>query len=409
MTAKLNKKSYFHLSESRTDELISVYRDGLLHDTLPFWIRHSVDREYGGFIFNLDRDGTIIDTDKAMWIQSRFVWLLSTMYIEVEQNKEWLDLARHGMDFIDRYGYDLDGKMFFLVTRDGKPLRKRRYLSTEYFAVIACAAYGKASGNCSYIDSAYALYDFIKEYPGRADSIPPKVNPEVRPTKSIGPVMLELNTLQILRSCRDDGSCTRRIDELIDEIISDFFHDDTGWILETVGPRGEFIDHFDGRLVAPGHIIEVAWFILEEARVRGGDKYLIELGCRILDWAWDIGWDEEFGGILYYRDVTGRPSAEYWHDMKFWWPQNETIIATLLAYSLTENEKYIQHHTMIHDWAYAHFPDAEHGEWLGYLHRDGSVSNFLKGTIWKGPFHLPRMQLYCWKLLEKMKKYRKGT
>ena len=46
------------------------------------------------------------------------------------------------------------------------------------------------------------------------------------------------------------------------------------------------------------------------------------------------------------------------------------------------------------------FADEEHGEWYGYLHRDGRVSVPLKGNLWKGPFHLPRMQLVCWKLIE---------
>jgi len=58
---------------------------------------------------------------------------------------------------------------------------------------------------------------------------------------------------------------------------------------------------------------------------------------------------------------------------------------------------------MVHDWAYAHFPDPLHGEWFGYLHRDGSLSTSLKGNMWKGPFHLPRMQWYCWQRLEEMR------
>jgi len=85
--------------------------------------------------------------------------------------------------------------------------------------------------------------------------------------------------------------------------------------------------------------------------------------------------------------------------MKFWWPHNEAVIATLLAYTLTGDEKHANRHTMVHAWAHDHFADKEHGEWFGYLHRDGSVSVDLKGNHWKGPFHLPRMQLYCWQLL----------
>jgi len=86
---------------------------------------------------------------------------------------------------------------------------------------------------------------------------------------------------------------------------------------------------------------------------------------------------------------------EYWHDMKFWWPHNETIIATLLAYLLIGEQRYAHWHRMVQDWAYKHFPDPEHGEWFGYLHRDGRLSVRLKGDLWKGSYHLPRMELSC--------------
>ena len=135
------------LTPKRIDELISIYRDGLLHDTLPFWIPRCVDREYGGFMMAMDRDGTIIDTDKGMWQQGRFTWLLAHLYNTVEQRAEWLELAKHGIDFIRRYGFDDDGRMFFHVTRDGRPIRKRRYIFTETFGVAALAAYAQASGD----------------------------------------------------------------------------------------------------------------------------------------------------------------------------------------------------------------------------------------------------------------------
>jgi N-acylglucosamine 2-epimerase len=127
------------------------------------------------------------------------------------------------------------------------------------------------------------------------------------------------------------------------------------------------------------------------------------MGTTMLDWMWEIGWDKQYGGILYFRDVKGLPVQEYWHDMKFWWPQNEAVIATLLAYGMTGKTEYADMHKKIHNWAFKHFPDPEYGEWFGYLHRDGSLSNTLKGNIWKGPFHVPRMYLMAWKTLERIK------
>ena len=71
--------------------------------------------------------------------------------------------------------------------------------------------------------------------------------------------------------------------------------------------------------------------------------------------------------------------------MKFWWPHNETILATLLTHLITHDSRYEDMHKKVHDWAYAHFPDSEYGEWFGYLHREGSISSTLKETFGKGP------------------------
>ncbi len=390
------------LTPEGRQQLVAVYRDGLLRDTLPFWINHCVDREYGGFTFALDRDGTVVDTDKGMWTQGRFTWLLGTLYSEVEPRAEWLELARHGIDFIRRYGFDSDGRMFFQVTREGRPVRKRRYIFTETFGVAALAAYARATGDDQARQEAVDLFKLIARYLTTPGLIPPKFNTNVRPMKSLAIPMILIVTAQILRQASDDPICDEWIERSIEEIERDFMKAEYEAVLETVGPNGEFIDHFDGRMLNPGHSIEAAWFIMQEAQHRDNDPQLLKLGTTILDWMWKRGWDEEYGGILYYRDVKGLPVQEYWQDMKFWWPHNEAIIATLMAYQLTGDEKYARWHQMVHDWSYAHFPDPEYGEWFGYLHRDGRLSVPLKGNLWKGPFHLPRMQLRCWQILEQM-------
>jgi N-acylglucosamine 2-epimerase len=69
---------------------------------------------------------------------------------------------------------------------------------------------------------------------------------------------------------------------------------------------------------------------------------------------------------------------------------------------MTGDEKYKVWHKMVHDWAYNHFHDKEHGEWFGYLHRDGSLAQRAKGNLFKGPFHLPRQEWYCYMLLRDM-------
>jgi N-acylglucosamine 2-epimerase len=289
--------------------------------------------------------------------------------------------------------------MFFQVTREGRPIRKRRYAYSESFAAIAHAAYARATGDDRSARRARELFDSFTRWNFTPGLMPPKFT-EVRPIIGMGPRMITIATAQELRAnLGSDAQLTEWIDRCIDEIRRWFVKPELRVVMENVGPSGEIIDHFDGRTLNPGHAIEGAWFIMHEGRLRG-DAGLVRLGCDMLDWMWERGWDEECGGILYFRDVYGKPVQEYWHDMKFWWPHDEAIIATMLAHELTGEAKYAQWHQKVHDWAHRHFADPEFGEWFGYLHRDGRLSVPLKGNLWKGAFHHPRMQWYCWQTLK---------
>src|SRR5512137_2128112 len=122
------------------EALSALYRGTLLEDVIPFWLRHGLDREQGGFLTALDRDGTVIDTDKSVWFQGRGAWMLATLYNTVERREDYLAGARSGVEFLRRHCFAPDGKLYFTVTRDGRPLRMRRYVYSESFAAIAFAA-----------------------------------------------------------------------------------------------------------------------------------------------------------------------------------------------------------------------------------------------------------------------------
>ncbi|MBU0927959.1 MAG: AGE family epimerase/isomerase, partial [Spirochaetes bacterium] len=238
-------------------------------------------------------------------------------------------------------------------------------------------------------------------------ALEPKFDATTRPSDGLAIHMILIATAQELRAAlpSETPRLSSFIDGQADVIIGRFMKPDLRAVLEQVGPTGDFNgDHFEGRMLNPGHAMEAAWFLLREARERGGDARLRSAGLEILDWMWDWGWDREYGGIIYFRDALGLPGVEYWHDMKFWWPQNEAAIATLMAYADTGDSLWAERFDQIWEWADAHFPDRSFGEWFGYLHRDGSVSTELKGNLYKGPFHLPRMHLVCLRLVEELLK-----
>jgi len=397
------------MNARRMKQLSQQFRTGLVNETIPFWIDHATDREYGGFTTFLDRKGDILCPDKPMWVQGRIGWTLARLYSDLDKRQEWLALSKHAIDFIKKYGFDTDGRVFYSVTRDGRPLRKRRYLFAEIFAIMAFAEYGKAAGDADALETAKRLMRFVQELNARPwnrpGSLEPKVFPQTRPMRGHSMAMIQINTLQVLRgadSSKEPLPYDRLIDVQIDEVFRYFVKPEKKALLETVGPNGEYLGETpEGRCVNPGHAIETAWFIMAEGKHRK-DESLVKRALPILEWSLELGWDPKHGGLLYFVDIEGRQPVQYEWDMKLWWPHNEAIYATLLAYSLTGEKRYEDWFEKILKWSLSRFPDREHGEWFGYLHRDGSLSHDLKGNMWKGPFHLPRMQLFCHLLLEEM-------
>ena len=378
------------------------YRNDLVNDIMPFWLKNGLDRVNGGVYTCVNRDGSLIDSTKSVWFQGRFAFVCSFAYNTIEKNPEWLAAAKSTIDFIEAHCFDTDGRMYFEVMADGTPLRKRRYVFSESFAAIAMAEYAKASGDMSYAEKALNLFKDIRKSVATPGYMEPKYLPTLQ-AKGHSLVMILINTASRIRNVISDPVLDQQIDESITS-LKDFMKPEFKALLEMVGPNGEFIDTINGRLINPGHCIETAWFLLEEAKHRGWDKELTSQALQILDWSWEWGWDKQYGGIINFRDCKNLPPQDYSQDMKFWWPQTEAIIATLYAYEATGDDKYLIWHKQISEWTYAHFPDTEYGEWYGYLHRDGTVAQPAKGNIFKGPFHIPRMMIKSYDLCKELTK-----
>ena len=381
------------------------YKKDLTENIMPFWMKYGLDRENGGIYTCVDRDGSLMDTTKSVWFQGRFAFICSFAYNNVEKNQEWLDAAKSTLEFIEKHCFDEQGHMYFSVTAEGKPLRKRRYVFSETFAAIAMSEYALATGDQHWAKRAIQVFEDTQRFLATPGFLPAKFEADVK-LQGHSIVMILINVGSCIRKVVNDPKLTQQIDESIEKLKKYFIHPEFKCLLETVGENGEFIDTNMTRTINPGHCIETSWFIMEEAKLRGWDKPMLDMALQVFDWSWDWGWDKQYGGIINFRDCKNLPSQDYSQDMKFWWPQCETIIASLYAYLGTGDEKYLYRHERISEWTYAHFPDAEYGEWYGYLHRDGTVAQPAKGNLYKGPFHIPRMMIkgymLCQEILKKL-------
>ncbi|NMA23832.1 MAG: N-acylglucosamine 2-epimerase [Spirochaetales bacterium] len=392
------------METERLAALQEAFKDELTDNILPFWLEHGWDTKNGGIQTALGEDGELLDSDKSVWFQGRTAWTYATAYRIIKEDAQYLEMAKSCLDFIEEYCVDSDGRYLFRVTAEGKPVIKRlRYIFSEAFAVLGMAAYSRASGDLRYAQKAEALFEQIQRTLKDPDALVPKFNPEIRSSTGLAVPMILLVVAQELREAVTERAeyYNVLIDGFINTILTTFVDRERKAIVEQVGMDGSFqYDHLEGRLINPGHGIEAIWFMLKEAKIRE-DKDLEREALTLLDWMWEWGWDNEYGGIIYFRDVLGKPSYEYWHDMKFWWPQTEAVLATLYAWQLSADQKYRQMFEEVYTYTMNHFPDRKGGEWYGYLHRDGRISTPLKGTMYKGPFHTPRMFLEGYEMLIK--------
>ena len=364
-----------------------------------FWLEHGMDKENGGVYTCLDRKGEVFSTDKSVWMQGRCGWVFAWLCNLYGARPEWLEASKSCLDFMERYciNPEAEGRMYFTVTAEGQPLRQRRYYFSEAFYAMANAEYYAATGDKECLRRArraYELYWNLSQGMADPTGMGPKTIPETRTGRSFGIPMIYLNVTAVLRRCDPENAALydERAAACVEDIFRYHVKPELKCVLENVGPNGEARLHYtEGRVVNPGHDIEGVWFLLDYAKRRGKPE-LVSQAAQIFDWAIEAGWDEEYGGLLYFVDALGRPPEAYEHDMKLWWPHDEILISSLMLYRDTGDEKYLDWFFKTLDYCKTYFSDPEYGEWYGYLRRDGKPTEpACKGSTFKGPFHLPRM------------------
>ena len=384
-------------------KLAEQYKTELLDKVIPFWLEKPQDLEHGGYFTCLDRDGSVFDTDKFIWLQGREVWMFATLYNKVEQRKEWLDCAIQGAEFLKKYGHDGQLNWYFALDREGHPLVEPYNIFSYTFAVIAFGQLSIATGNKEYADIAKRTFDIVLSKVDNPKGRWNKAAAGARSLKSFALPMILCNVALEIEPLLEPEFLQHTIDTCVHEVMDVFYRPELGLIVEHLSTDGELVDCFDGRLLNPGHAIEAMWFIMDLGK-RLGRQDLIEKAVKIALNEAEYGWDKQYGGIFYFMDRLNRPCQQLEWDQKLWWVHIETLITMLKGYQLTGNAQCLEWFERVHDYVWSHFTDAEYPEWYGYLNRRGEVLLPLKGGKWKGCFHVPRGLFQCWRILEDLAK-----
>jgi N-acylglucosamine 2-epimerase len=381
--------------------LTDQYKNALLEDVIPFWERYSIDYECGGYFTCLDREGSVFDTDKFIWLQARQVWTFASLYNRVEQKQTWLDIAKHGVKFLQKHGMDAEGNWFFSLDRTGNPLVQPYNIFSDCFAAMAFAQYTLASGDGSAAEIAQLTFTNILKREANPKGIFNKSVSNTRPMKNFALPMILSNLILELEPLLSPDIVESSLDRCVHEVMNVFYDPDRRLILESIHTNGNRVDCFEGRLINPGHSIEALGFILDICK-RRNNLALAQKVVRVLLSTLEFGWDETYGGIFYFLDISGHPPQQLEWDQKLWWVHMESLVTLALASSFPGNDDCLHWFHRIHEYTWEKFPDPEYGEWYGYLNRRGEPLLSLKGGKWKGCFHVPRGLMRCWQILAQM-------
>ena len=383
-------------------KLANRYKTELLDSVLPFWLNKSIDKEYGGYFSCLDRDGSVYDTDKFIWLQGREVWLFSMLCNKLGKKQEWLDAAIQGAEFLKKYGHNGDYDFYFSLTREGKPLVEPYNIFSNTFACMAFAQLAKATGSEEYAEISRRIFKRILERRGNPKGKWSKAVPGTRPMKDFALPMIICNmALEVEDIINDPQLLEKTIDECLHEVLDVFYQPDLGCMLENVSSLDNSrLDCFEGREINPGHNLEALWFMMNLG-IRRNNKALIDKCVEISLSVIEKGWDKEYGGIFYFLDSKGAPQQKLEWDQKLWWVHIESAIAMIKGYQLTGNKKCLEWFEKLDEYMWSRFKDPLHPEWFGYLNRRGEMLLPLKGGKWKGCFHVPRGLFEIWQILEK--------
>ncbi|WP_418668335.1 AGE family epimerase/isomerase [Allofournierella sp.] len=379
-------------------------REMLFENVMPFWERHAVDAEYGGYLTGLDRRGRVWDDRKNTWMQGRMVWMFSTLAAQDPAHREqWLALARPGRDFLLDHAWAGQGRWNYVLSRRGEVEQGSVSLYADLFALEGLAQYILASGDAAGQDqvrlTAAAVARELEA--GVVKRIAPQAY--VPGAELHGVYMIALNSLAPAQRLLGGGALAGLRARLLERILGRFADPARGVVLEERAPGGA---PAGGGRINPGHTFESMVFCLEAAEQ-------LKLPCpgaaAILRHTWALARDRENGGVLYMLNADGSaphfadwiaPRALRW-DEKVWWTHAEALPALLWAAHELKDPACLEEFLALWQYCRTHFADPVYGEWYYALHRGGAPRLQNKGGFQKCAFHLPRALLKSVQLIDR--------
>ncbi len=403
-------------------------------ELLQTWYPRVLDTEYGGYYSNFDANWQLMDEQPKMIVtQARHVWTASQAFMRYPTDSLYLDVARHGFNFLRDHMWDAThGGFYWLVNQQGRPLLtgpnayKRAYGNA--FGVYALAAYAKASNTpeaLAFAQQAFTWLDTHSHDPVHGGYFQFLSQTGAASAEGYGgtPPKDQNSSIHLLEAFTElygvwpDPTVRSRLEEMLTLVRDTMVYDnqylqlffDAQW--QPLSYRDSsaaartaniYLDH-----VSVGHDVETAFLMREAAHALGiPDEQTIRVGKSMVDHALMVGWDDETGGfydyIYYLKDST---HATVLRDTKNWWAQAEGMNALLLMHTLYPEDEAQYFDKFTQQWAFIndYLIDHDRGGWYsGSLDKQPARIRSPKAGIWKGNYHTIRSLMHSTDMLRAM-------
>ncbi|MBT9775346.1 hypothetical protein GPL15_02325 [Clostridium sp. MCC353] len=400
------------------------YRKTLLEDILPYWLGKT-EPESGGFYtcYNVLGD-RLLSKEKYVWSQGRCTWIYSKLarderiLMDEKMRESCRELALKGCDFLEKYCILPGDRAAFVLDENNQAKVVEPYHSksissfADCFAAMGLAAAGALEHNVGRIKRAFLMFEQVAE---QLKNNTFRTAPDVLPEgwRSQAAYMIMINTSYELADALSEAGMFEEAESAremcryaINMELNHFLTEDMV-LLECLGPDFEELDTLYGRHINPGHTEECMWFIIQAARWLGMEE-AERTALEVIKHISRMGWDERYGGMYYYLDRDGgEPEGAFFEgekelaegalrdwSNKMWWPNLETVYASLMGYLVCGDERCLYEYNRYHEYTFRTFPnpDKEVGEWIQIRDRQGQpVTGTVGGRLpVKDPYHLIR-------------------
>jgi len=392
------------------------FRKELTGNILPFWMRHTVDRENGGFYGKVTCDGTVIkDAPRSAVINTRILWTFSAAFRALgnPEYREMADWAYRAV--LDKFWDKQHSGVYWMIDYRGNPISDRKQIYAQAFAIYGLAEYFRATGEAENLARAQQLFRLIEEksaepvYGGYLEACSRDwgalddlrlSEKDLNSPKSMNTHLhiMEAYT-NLLRVWRGPELLARQkalIETTMDRILD--------------GATGHFRMFFDNRWnsltdhISFGHDIEGSWLMVEAAEVLG-DAALADrarkLAIKMAQAVYEQGLDKD-GSLFYEANSKG----VFIDPNKHWWAQAESVVGFYNAYRLSGEERFLDASRRAWEYIEDKVVDKTHGEWhaklspqgVPHTEKDDPSDACLVGA-WKCPYHNSRV---CLEMMERL-------